>query len=245
MPTVTGTSLAEAAFGILNVFLPGEAIPGPDGEFALATLNRMLNQWRTRRLLVPLVARERFDLTVGKGSPTNPYTIGSGGDFDTERPATQAAIVSAALVLAASSPEVRTPLGIYTTDAYNAQPLPTLTGIPTGLYYNPTYGSGFGSIFLWPVPDAADNDLELFLRKPIAAFADLSTEYQIPDGADDAVVYQLAKRLAGPYGKTMTQSDLQLAAESYSAYKRANMQLSDLANDAWTSPAIFNITTGA
>lgn len=249
MPATTGDALVSAAFQNLNVFLPGEALPGPDGDFALGVLNRMISQWRQRRLFVPIIARERFDMTADKGGPTNPYTIGDGGDFDTERPANQNAIKAANLILTSTSPEVRVPLGIYTTDAYDANQLPGMTSEqPTALFYNPTYASDLGSIYLWPVPDTAENDLELFLQKPIAKFADLSTEYYLPDGADDAITYQLELRLAGPYGRAVPDEDRRLAVESLGAFKRSNLQLSDLANDAsWAQSrrTLFNIDTGS
>lgn len=249
MPTVTATELASAAYQLLNVLMPGEPMSAAMGEATLGTLNRLISQWRQRQLFIPITARERFDMTANKGGPTTPYTIGPGGDFDTERPPNQNSLVSANLILTATSPEVRVPLGIYSTQAYFANQLPGMSNSqPTALFYNPTYADNLGSIYLWPVPDTATNDLELFLLKPLAAFDDLTTEYDLPDGADDALVYQLAKRLAGPNGRTMTPSDLQLAAESLGAFKRSNMQLSDLMNDAtWAQSrrTLYNINSGA
>lgn len=250
MPAVTFTEIAEAAFGILNVFLPGEALPAADGATARATCNRMLSQWRTRRLFIPLAKRELFDLTANDGGPYDPYTIGPGGDLDTDpRPPTQNSILQANLVLTASSPEVRVPLGIYTTDAYFANQIPALSNSqPTGLFYNPTYADDLGAVFLWPVPTTATNDLELLLVKPIAKFDDLDSTYYLPDGADDTIVYQLALRLQGTYGKQMDAEDKRLALESLQAFKRSNVQLSDLANDAYLFTTgrrtLYNILSG-
>lgn len=249
MPEITGTALIGDAFALLNVFLPGESIPAADANFALRSLNRMLDAWRQQALLIPLVARERFDLDGVTGGPTDPYTIGPGGDFDTDRPANQNSIVSANLVLTATSPEVRVPLGIYTTTAYDANQLPSMTSSqPTGLYYNPTYEDDLGSIFLWPVPNTATNDLELFLQKPIAQLADLSTGYWLPNGYEDALVYNLARRLAGPYGHPLSDEDTNMAWSSLGVIERANTQIFDLANDVAFSSfrtGVYNIQTGA
>lgn len=250
MPATTFTDIAEVSFGMLNVFLPGEAMDSANANRARTICNRMLSGWRTRgKLFIPVIARERFDLVSNQGGPDNPYTIGDGGDFNTERPSTQNSITRANLILTTSNPEVRVPLGIYTDDAYDANQIPDQsTTQPTGLYYSPTYADGFGSIFLWPVPDAATNDLELFLQKPLMQFADLTTEYDFPDGAEDAISYQLARRMQGPWGKKLDPEDVQLAAEVLGVFKRSNAKMSDLQNDAGDifsgQPTVYNILTG-
>lgn len=248
MPTVTGTALIQDSFALLNVFLPGEALPAADGAYALQALNDLLDEWSNRALMIPMIAREPFDLVDGQGGPDNPYTIGDGGDFDTERPANQNSIVSANLILTATSPEERVTLGIYTDQGYNANQLPDMSsGQPTGLYYNPTFTDNLGSIFLWPVPDVATNDLELFLQKAVGQFADLSTEYEVPPGWPRALKYNLADALQAPYGKTLPDSALRIAVSSLGTVKRANTRMTELANDAWfigRRSRPYNIDTG-
>lgn len=249
MPAMTGLEVMTASFGILNVYMPGETVSANDRTFALGVLNRMLSSWAQRAILCPVIARERFDLVANKGGEDDPYTIGPGGDFDTERPPNQKSLVSANLILTASSPEVRVPLGIYTDDAYDANQIPGMSNSqPTGIYYNPTYAGGLGSIYLWPVPDNSTNDLELFLQKYLVQFANTSTSYDMPDGWDDALVYQLAMRLAGPYGKQMAASDTQIAIEALRVVKRSNEKITDVMNDATFATAnrstLYNIRTG-
>lgn len=250
MPTITGLQTVQAAFGILNVYLPGETPSANDGSFALGRLNSMISSWRQRgALLSPVLARERFDLVANQGGPDNPYTIGTGGDFDTERPPNQNSIVSANLILTATSPEVRVPLGIYTDTAYAANQLPGMTsGQPTSVYYNPTYSAGFGSILLWPVPNTAINDLELFIQQMLSRFATLATSLIVPDGYDTALEYNLAVWLAGPYGKRLSDDDKAIARNSFEVVQRSNTKLVDVGNDMyWASQgrrSLFNIETG-
>lgn len=247
MPATTGDAIVGAALRMLNIIGIGRAIPGPMGDDCLDHLNRMLSQWRIRGLTVPLIAREIFNMTALKGSTTNPYTIGSGGDLDTARPSKWSSVVRANLVLTDSDPDSRIQLTIYTEQMYAAQILPDQEAEqPEALYYNPTYASDLGSVHLWPVPSIATNDLELFLEKPIAKFDDLSTTYYLPDGADDTIVYKLTERLAGPYGRVMHPDDKAIARESFSAFKRSNVRMIDVVNDATFAvpPASYNITTG-
>lgn len=249
MPAVTGSELIGDAFGILNVFLPGESVSSSDENFALRTMNRMLNQWNQRAQFIPVISRERFAMVADQGGPDDPYTIGPGGDWDTERPSNQNSIASANLILTTTSPEVRVPLGIYADQAYDANQIPGMSNTqPTGLYYNPTYDDDLGSVFLWPVPSVDYNEIELFLEKAIPQFSTASATYFIPDGAPEAIVYNLAKRLQGPYGRAMTQADNLIAIESLGVFKRSNTKLSDVMNDAyWASSrrTLYNINTGS
>ncbi len=248
MPATTFTSIAEVAFGMLNVFMPGEAMGSADANRARTICNRMLSGWGQRGQYIPVIARERFDLVANQGGPTNPYTIGPGGDFDTERPSNQNSITAANLILTATTPEVRVYLGIYTDQSYDANKIPDMSNSqPTGLYFSPTYDNDLGAISLWPVPDVNTNDLELFLQKGLAQFANLTTTYYLPDGAEDAITYALALRMQGPWGKKLDPADVQIANEVIGVFKRSNAKLSDLQNDAYmfgSSRTVFNIQTG-
>jgi hypothetical protein len=249
MPAITGDQIARKVFSLLNVFLPGESIPAADGQMVLDTTNDLLSSWGQRDLFIPVIARERFDLVANQGSETNPYTIGPGGDFDTERPSNQNSIQSANLILTASSPEVRVPLGIYTDQSYDANQVPSLTSTqPTGLYYNPTYDLDLGSIYLWPVPNISTNDIELFLQKSIAQFANLTTTYYVPDGVPLALKYEVADMLQEDYGKVLSDRANRVRIAALGVVTRSNTKLFDLVNDAaFTSDrkGIFNIQTFA
>ncbi len=129
---------------------------------------------------------------------------------------------------------MRVPIAIYTNQAAFANQVPTQTSVqPTSLYYRPTYvTSGLGAIEVWPVPTTSDNDLELQLLKPLAQFADTTTSVNLPDGWDEALVYNLARRWAGTLGAKMTTDDLDIARNSFETIQRANLNLQDLSTDA-------------
>ena len=252
MPSVTGTEVLEDAFALLNVFLPGEAIAGASGDFALRMLNDWLSEQSQKALMCPAISRNQFDLTANKGGLDNPYTIGSGADFDVVKPPNQNSIVAANLILTASSPTVRVPLGILTDQAYDALRVPDLTSTqPTALYYQPFRASAsneYGLVYLWPEPDNATNDLELFIQLALLQFADLSTTYYVPAGVPRMLKYNLADALQVPYGKTLGARAQQTAISTLGTFKRANTKLSDLANDASMFTAgrhtLYNIQTG-
>lgn len=244
------STIADDVAAMLNMVIAGESLSDGLANQARRFCNRMLSGWSQRgNLFIPIIQRERFDLVANQGGISNPYTIGNGGDFDTERPSNQNSIVAANLILTASSPEVRVPLGIYTDQAYDANQIPDQSNSqPTGLYYNPTYQANLGSIYLWPVPNVATNDLELFLQKSIAQFGDLTTVYYLPESAQDAITYQLALRMQGTWGKKLIPEDVRLAAETLGVYKRSNAKMSDLQNDMYMFSSgrrtLYNINVG-
>lgn len=235
---MTATQVVEAAFGNLNVFLPGESIPPADMNFALGALNRMVSLWKLQPSMAMFTQRYRFDLVAGQGGPDDPYLIGDGaGEFDMPVPATQAMIVGANLILTTPDPEVRIPLTLLTTTAYDALAIPDLSGQPAAVYYNPS-GRGSAlppgsrySFYLWPVPSTATNDLELFVLHQASTFDDLTTVYEIQDGVAEALIYNLMLRL-GAYGHPMSEDDKSIARLSLEVVQRGNVQLSDLPNDA-------------
>lgn len=253
MPAVTGTAVAEGAFALLNVFLPGEPLSGSAGEFALDFLNDWLSEQSQKATMCPAIGRHRFDLVADQGGIGDPYTIGEGADFDVVKPANQNSITAANLILTASDPEVRVSLGIFTDQGYDANQIPDLSNTqPTGIYYNSFTGSAsneWGEIYLWPVPDNATNDIELFIQMALLQFADLSTTYYVPAGVPRMLKYNLASILQVPYGKTLSPRAEQVAVSSLGTFKRANTRLSDLQSDAYMFTqgrrTLYNINSGA
>ena len=248
MASATFTQIAQDAFGILGAYAPNETIDATDMQTARRFANDLLSEWGQRDLFIPVLARERFDQIANRGGPYNPYTIGPGGDLNTERPSNQESIVAANMILTTTSPEVRVPLAIYTDMGYFANQIPGMSNTQeTGLYYNPTYDNDLGSLYLWPVPNSAVYDLELLLQKGIPSFANTTTTYFFPDGFLRALKYNLADALQTIMGKELPPAALRIATASLSTFKRANHRLKDQATDALFGIAsqrgVYNILT--
>src|SRR5260370_8309938 len=106
MPTVTATQVMTDAWEALNVFQPGDTIPPVDSTKALRLLNLMIGQWAQTGLTIPAEIRNVFPLASGKGSSTNPYTIGAGGDLNMTKPPNQNSGTGASLLLNINTPPV-------------------------------------------------------------------------------------------------------------------------------------------
>ncbi len=242
--STTALTVITAAFQLLNVFQPSEPIPSTDAQAALGWLNRMLSGWAQQSTTIPSIARNIFPIVSGKGE----YTIGTGGDLNIVKPANQQSIVAVGLLLGASVPPVEIPRGIFTDDGWQSTRIKGLTNsLFTDLYYNPTFTtSGFGTIDLWPIPLDATNSLVLYVAEALTQFATLTTVYQIPYGYEDALIYNLARRLAKPFGATVDQDLIDMAVSTLRLIKRSNVKVSDLPNDAVLKYARsgYNIDTG-
>lgn len=241
----TALVVITAAFELLNVFQPSESVPGPDATAALGWLNRMMSSWAQQYTTIPAIARTVVPLVSGKGGVSNPYTIGIGGDINIAKPASPQNISAVALQLNASTPPVEIPRGIMTDDGWQSTQIKGLTNsLFTDLYYTAT--SPLGTINLWPIPLDATNSLVLYIAQALTQFANLTAQYQIPDGYEDALVFNLAKRLAKPWGATVDPALVQDAYASLCLIKRSNVRLTDLPNDlVFQRPrGFYNINTG-
>ncbi len=227
---VAALDLITDSFAELNVFLPGESIPNTDAQFGLRSLNGLVSSWATQSLTIPAVLRSVFPFVNGQGGPTNPYSIGPGGNFDIARPVNANSIQRANLLLTDGLTEI--PLGVMTAQSYQSLPVKSLAGTQvTNIYYSPTFTSGLGAIYTWPVPSTTTPRLVLYTEQALTTFSTLTTAYQMPPGYRDAFAYSLAYRLAAPYGRQVTEDLAQKAERALMLIKRANLKLSDMQND--------------
>ncbi len=245
--STTAQLIIYSALQDLGVLGVEETPTSAQSAGALRRLNLMMGQWSLQDLTIPVIARDVFDLTANKGGPSNPYTIGPGGNFDTTRPT---AIVGAGLLLTASSPNVEIPRAVITDDAWQAIQVKDLTStLFNDVYYNPTFSGGLGTINLWPIPDNATNDIVLYRRAQLGAFTSLTATYELPEGAEEAIQHNLGVRLAPSYAVPLDilQPIMDLARLSLSIYKKSNVKLFDLPTDyalTANNRTAYNVVTG-
>ena len=75
----------------------------------------------------------------------------------------------------------------------------------------------------------------------------LTTQYQLPNGLDEAIIYNLAIRRAPDYGKVPSDIVERMALSSLANFKRGNVKLVDMPTDPALTrdPAgFYNIITG-
>ena len=203
---------------------PGRGI-GTEQEIEVTRfLNMMFDSWNAMRGSIFTVSIDRYRLDPLKTI----YTIGPTGDFVAPRPTR---IKAANLVMLNVFPENHLPMGILNDDQWADMVVTEIpTTIPRLLYYDANSDGGNASLYLWGFPTIS-NDLELFTWQPLATTLTSGDEIFYPDGANLAIVQNLAMLIAPLYWKktdkmlSLLQTQAQVSRARYSNPNQENPYL--------------------
>jgi hypothetical protein len=236
--TQTVLGIINRSLRLLGVAHAGEASDPNEVADAFSVLNMMIGQWNNKRLLLFGFTNELFDVTAGDGV----YTIGPGGDFDTNRPTK---IDRAFMRYNADSPSLcyDYKLEIVPNDKYQEIFVKKFaTTYPIYLFYNNTFP--LGEITLYPYPVQA-SQLGLSTWAQISKFTNYAQDIDLPDGYESALAYNLTMELAPEYGKELDPIIANKAAETMADLMSTNQQLAYLKADGMVTPhRSYNIYTG-
>lgn len=206
----TAAIIARAALGKLGINAPGEALRPEDGETCLTALNTILDAWRLERLY----AYATTDVTHTVVSGALSLTIGPGGDIDTTRPERFEAGAYFSLG------GLDYPLEPITEAEYNRIWLKDVSALgPTWFEYSPNFPLGVLRFFP-RIPAGAV--LRMPVQVHLTAFADLTTQYNLPAGYERALLFTLAEEVAADYEREIPPTVARNAAAARRILKRAN-----------------------
>ena len=206
----TASNLIYAALRKAGVTLGPQRTPSPaQYQDGLAELNRLVGSLNCDRLNIFTNQRQEFPLVAGKKT----YTIGqdpTGGtiaDFNAPRPeAIEAANIEY------SSPVPRRSLALLTELQWSKITMQDIgQTIPEALYNDRAYP--LSTLYLYGQPQAG-NVLELYYWLLIPAFQLITDTVLLPPGYEDALVLNLAVRLAPQFQRDVPPAvarDAQLA----------------------------------
>lgn len=195
----------------------------------ITILRGMLGQWATQRLTIFYVERAVHDLVANQQS----YAIGPSGNFNRARPLW----IDRASIISYANPSLPAELGIRVLDTQQWRNVAIKTvpsKLPESVYYDYGFSStGLGTLYVWPKPSDSTVDIVLYLPVALTGFTttNLTTDYEFPPGYDDALVYNLAKRMAPEFGRPISGDINALALESLANIKRANIRMVELTTD--------------
>lgn len=230
---MTARELIASSLRLIGVLSSGETPSADEASDALTTLNQMLEEWSTQRLLINAIVEESFPLQVGVGQ----YSMGPSATFDTTRPQK---IVKARLRQGSND----FPVDIITVDRFaTIITKGTDSSIPIWLYPEGTFPNE--TLNLWPVPSEA-NTLLLYSWKELTAFATLDTAVSLPPGYDKALRFSLATDLAIEYGKEIGPALAGKTAIAVGNIKRMNNKPEKMSIDEalLSRGAVFDWRTG-
>ena len=216
----TVTDLIKQSLRTLRAIAPDETPTATELSDALILLNNMIELWTVERCFIYETTRSVHDLTAAKQS----YTIGTGGDFNVNRPIN---ITSAGIIL---DPGLSNPLEVPMevlrhSDEWAAIVNKTLNSTyPRKIYYNPSYP--LGTIYLWPIPASSTPDLVLYVWTLLSAFAAVGSTVALPPGYFLALQYNLAVLLSDEYGVTLSKTVIDKASEFKEIVKTVNLPAS-------------------
>jgi len=188
----------------------GESIPDDESTDLFNRLNNMIGNWSTQGALIFTDTEITHVLSANDGE----YTIGSGADINTPRPIK----IKYAFVRDSDN----TDHSIEIIDEYKYSRISDKneqSSYPDYLYYKT--GHPTGTIILIDRPSQAYT-LHLGVLAPLTAFTGLSQTISLPEGYEEAIEYNFCKRIAGSYGKVLTQEQVNLADNGLRDIKRAN-----------------------
>jgi hypothetical protein len=216
-----------------------EALTAEQAQDHLRTLNRMIDAWNIDRLIVYTIDANVYTLVANQQD----YTMGPGGTLD---PAFRPVRIEEAYIrlLSGATPYDR-PLKIVQDEGWAdigvkgvASPVPTI------LYNHGDFP--VTTISLWPTPSVA-NQIVLYCWHQLSQVTDINATLNFPPGYEEAILYNLAARVAGEYGMTLDAYSLRLADMSLQRIKSVNVSPIYLSCDSALlskNKGLFNYLTG-
>lgn len=234
---MTVADIVSDAMKMLGVLAAGETPSSEEQADAFRVLNRMMDSWANERLALFATSRDAYTLTPGH----NPHTLGNSGspDFNATRPLR---IDRASIVLAISGNSELPLNGPLSDEEWQITHGKVSTGIPSRLWVETEYP--LLKLWLNPVPANADT-LVLYTWQQLGRFAATSTTFDFPPGYEEAIVSNLALRIAPLFGVTISQEAALIANDSLATLKRVNIKPINIGTDpALIRRGPFNVIAG-
>lgn len=202
--------IVTKALKIAGVLGESETPTAEQASDGLVSLNDMIDSWMIDETYIFTIENQTFPLVDGVIT----YTIGSGGDFNADRPIIIDSVT--ANLNDVSYPLTQINAADYASIGYKENS----TGIPQYFYYNPSFP--LGTITLYGAP-ASNVTLGIGQTKQLQQFANLTTQYTFPAGYNRLLNYGLAMEIAPEYGMTLTQEAQFIANEAKTNVRNRNL----------------------
>ena len=228
----TAESIIEKAMRKANVLRTGITTPANLLDNGLADLNDILSLFSAKDYLIPYRTKETFSIATSK----NKYTMGSGGDFDTDRP-----VKIEEILVTYSGIDYR--IRELALSNYNAVSVKSIGVTPEFFYYEPAFPLAF--IYFNSSPSTSDT-CTIDSLKEFTEFATLATDITLPPGIELMLWSNLCLLICADNGKSPPSVVVSLAMDSMStALEQAMKNRKDFAH---ADPALvtrggYNILT--
>lgn len=210
----TATKIIRGALDALGLRGAGQNVSGVDAEHCLRRLNTLLDAMN----LGPTFSYTDVETVVSLPANTSSLTIGLAQQINIARPSR---IESSSFIRVGT---IDYPLEIVDRDAYNDIVLKTLSG-PWPLVCFWDGGNPLGRIYFWPQGACS---VHLVTSAAVGNFADLTTDYALPNGYERMFIYSLAEEVAPDFEVQPSASVVKIAQSSRRMVQRNNLTVPQL-----------------
>jgi hypothetical protein len=220
MSVTTALDLIKGALRLDRVLGTGDVLSDEDAQVGLDQLNMLLESWSLDHLYIYVETQVHFPFVAQQGK----YTVGPGGDFNLpERPLK----IYSAFTRANGFDY---PMSIL-TDATQYDSIlnkQIVVMYPSYVWYEQTFP--LGTLWFYPVPNG--NEVYLRFWQGLSSFTSLTDPLAFPKGYSQAIMYNLAVLLSGPFGIEVPATVVAGAASSVRRLRRYNFKSTALTVEA-------------
>lgn len=196
--TSTRDGIISAAFRKIGALGDYESLGTEKLTVGIAAINPMIKALAVKGMPVWAISEQYINLSNWAGNESR--TIGPGAQISQAVKPLKILQAIRRNNIDPANP-VDTQMNIYTQEDYQILSSKKATGAPVHLYYQPQAYTG--TIFLWPIPDTywqTNGQLYIRYHKQFQDFDASTDEPDFPVEWHEALIYQLAVRLAPEYG---------------------------------------------
>lgn len=232
----TANDLIKSALKGAGVLGIGQVASAEDMNDALDQLNLVIDDWTTRRYLIYHLVDTVFTSTGAES-----YTVGTGQNFNVERPDKLEGAFFRQYPTAGGIP-VDYALDIYyARQDYNRIKLKTMGTWPSVCFYDAAYPTGL--LYVWPIPAAAIYDIHITTKEVISEITNPTQPINLPRVYRNALFWNLVVSLRELYQMEPTPTSVAKAKGALATLRQANIQVPRAQIDATLlrGGSIYNI----
>jgi hypothetical protein len=209
---ITAQQVIDQALSLIGVKSTGSVITAEEYQDCLLTMNLMVDRWNLSDLLVYSTNPHTFAFVPNQQT----YTLGTGGDFDMPRPSRIDRV--SIQIPGSNNYNVELPIDAdFDLESWqNLVVKQTPSQFPLCMWNNTGYP--FMELNFWPIPQGPCS-VVLYTWDLMPQIVNLVDQIELPTGYSDAIIYNLAVRLAQLFDRVPSP---QLLAEAKAAKSDIN-----------------------
>lgn len=219
----TARDIITRSLRLLGVYAQGETPAANEASEALTALTNMLDAWNIEQGMLYSMSNSLFALTNG----TSSYTIGpagSGATWESEGVYRPDQIPHEGIFVRQGTADF--PIEYYENDRFQSLADKSTAGMPCIWTYD--YDYPIGTIRVYPAPNESSLYFGFTEHKQLTNMTSLDESLVMPQGYENAIVYNLAMELAPEYGQDPPLVVVSRAQEYKRKIKNSNSRMTTI-----------------